>query len=463
MENKQRGDFLDIKNHYSSGWRDYQGKLKRKERWKALLKKLPVLAFYSGFCLVVLSLVFYAGSRILGHLGREDYGLSHIRKDRGIVPEKLPGQDLPFDLKKLDLDCAGLSDHFFVQRDGIRLAVQSSLDTALQDYILSLLKHSRTVKAAVVALRPTDGRILAMANYEKGGGGDNLCTKAAYPAASLFKIVSAAAALESAGFTPDRAVIFTGGKHTLYKRQLKKNAGRYSTKISFREAFGSSINSIFGKMGIYDLGRNVIHEYAERFMFNRVIPFDLPVEQSSIKVPDDDYGLAEVASGFNRVTLISPLHAVLLAAAVANNGAMMAPRLIERVFNESGELLYQSRPGLLGSPISKGTAKDLKVLMRDTVLNGTCRKRFRPLRRNRAFRDVELGAKTGTINDKLDRFKYDWLTAYALPRDGAKSICMAILNVHGEKLGIRASELGMHIIKYYITMKNTPAPRHSNR
>ena len=287
---------------------------------------------------------------------------------------------------------------------------------------------------------------------KKGGKGDNLCTKAVYPAASLFKIVSAAAALETAGFTPDRAVIYTGRKHTLYKRQLKKKTGRYSTKTSFREAFGSSINSVFGKMGIYDLSRSVISEYADRFLFNRLISFDFPVEQSTVNVPDDDYGLAEITSGFNRVTLISPLHAALLASAVANNGIMMAPRLIERVFNDSGELLYQSRPGLLGSPISRGTAKDLKVLMRDTVLNGTCRKSFRALRRNKAFREVELGAKTGTINDKLDRFKYDWLTVYALPRDGTKCISMAILNVHGEKLGIRASELGMHIIKYYITM-----------
>ena len=169
-------------------------------------------------------------------------------------------------------------------------------------------------------------------------------------------------------------------------------------------------------------------------------------------MPDDDYGRAEIASGFNRVTLISPLHAALLASAVANNGIMMAPRLIERVVNDSGESLYESRPGLLASPISRGTAKNLKVLMRDTIFNGTCRKRFRALRRHKAFRDVELGAKTGTINDKLDRFKYDWLVVYALPRDGTKCISMAILSVHGEKLGLRASELGRRILKYYITM-----------
>ena len=443
---------MNIKNHYSSGWRGYQGKLKREERRKALMKKLPVVALYSGSCLLVLFFVFYTGSRLLGYLGREGHRPLHTQKTPVVVPDKMRDQDLSFELKDLDLDYADLSDHFFVQRDDTRLTVHSSLDADLQNYILSLLKRSRTEQAAVVVLSPMDGRILAMANYEKGGKGDNLCTKAVYPAASLFKIVSAAAALETAGFTPNRAVIFTGGKHTLYKRQLKKKAGRYSTKTSFREAFGSSINSVFGKMGIYDLGRSVISEYADRFLFNRLISFDLPMEQSTVNVPDDDYGLAEIASGFNRVTLISPLHAALLVSAVANKGIMMAPRLIERVFNDSGELLYQGRPGLLGSPISSGTAKDLKLLMRDTILNGTCRKSFRTLRRSKAFRDVELGAKTGTINDKLDRFKYDWLTVYALPRDGTKRICMAVLSVHGEKLGIRASELGRHIIKYYITM-----------
>jgi cell division protein FtsI/penicillin-binding protein 2 len=388
----------------------------------------------------------------LGYLEGDGYRSLHNQKTPDHIAEKIPDQDFAFELKDLELDVASLSDHFFVERDGTRLKVQSSVDADLQDYILSLLKRSRTVQAAVVALNPMDGRILAMANYEEEGKGDNLCTKAIFPAASLFKIVSAAAALETAGFTPDRTVIFTGGKHTLYKSQLKKKAGRYATKTSFREAFGSSINSVFGKMGMYDLGRNVISEYADRFLFNRLISFDFPVEKSTVIVPDDDYGLAEIASGFNKVTLISPLHAALLASAVANNGMMMAPRLIERVSNDSGELLYQSRPGLLGSPIGRGTAKDLKVLMQDTILSGTCRKTFRTLRRNKAFRDVELGAKTGTINDKLDRFKYDWLTVYALPRNGAKCISMAILSVHGEKLGIRASELGRHIINYYIRM-----------
>jgi len=64
---------------------------------------------------------------------------------------------------------------------------------------------------------------------------------------------------------------------------------------------------------------------------------------------------------------------------------------------------------------------------------------------------VELGAKTGTINDKTDQFKYDWLTAYVLPPNGAKGICIAVLGVHGKKLGIRANKLGRNIINHYFS------------
>ena len=172
---------------------------------------------------------------------------------------------------------------------------------------------------------------------------------------------------------------------------------------------------------------------------------------STIQIPEDDYGLAEIASGFNRKTLISPLHAALLASVVANDGILMTPWVVEKILNESGEILYHKEPAQLTSPISLKTAEEMKVLMKDTVVYGTCRKSFRPLRRKKAFKSVDFGAKTGTINDKKDRFKYDWLSGYILPQNGTKAISIAVLAVHGEKLGLRSSELGRYIIKHYLT------------
>jgi hypothetical protein len=94
---------VDIKNHYSSGWKGYQGKLKREERRKALMKKLPVVALYSGSCLLFLFFVFYTGSRLLGHLKGDGYSPVHTQKAPVVIRQKMPDQDFSFELKDLDL------------------------------------------------------------------------------------------------------------------------------------------------------------------------------------------------------------------------------------------------------------------------------------------------------------------------------------------------------------------------
>ncbi|UCF57936.1 MAG: hypothetical protein JSW15_05675, partial [Deltaproteobacteria bacterium] len=231
---------------------------------------------------------------------------------------------------------------------------------------------------------------------------------------------------------------------------------RYSRKTSFKKAFAGSINPVFGKIGIYDLGGKFIAEYADKFLFNQEIPFDLPLAMSSIRIPADDFGLAEIASGFNRRTLMSPLHASLITAAVTNYGIITEPWLVRRVKDETEKVLYRARLSRLGRAIEKETARQLKILMKDTVVEGTCHKAFLPLRRRALFRDIELGAKTGTINDQHDRYKYDWVTAYALPKQQHKQdkgVCITVLVIHGEKLGIRAADLTRYIINHHFTSK----------
>jgi len=237
--------------------------------------------------------------------------------------------------------------------------------------------------------------------------------------------------------------------HTLYNTQLEQGEGRYTRKTSFKRAFSRSINPVFGKIGIYDLGREFMAEYADKFLFNQEIPFDLPLATSSVHIPADDFGLAEIASGFNRRTLISPLHVSLITAAVANGGIMVEPWLVRRLKDESGKVLYRARLSKLGSPIEENTASQLRILMQDTVAHGTCRKALNPLRRKKLFEGIELGAKTGTINDYHDRYKYDWVTAYALPRNGDGGICITVLAIHGKKLGIKASEVARYIMNYH--------------
>ena len=170
---------------------------------------------------------------------------------------------------------------------------------------------------------------------------------------------------------------------------------------------------------------------------------------STIDVPDDNFGLAEIASGFNKRTLVSPLHAAMLSAEVANCGDMMAPWLISTITDETHKIAYRAPRNALISPISTKTAEDLKSLMKYTARYGTTRSAFRELRRQRSLAGLDLGAKTGTINDRLDRVKYDWITAFALTSEGSRGICIGVLAVHGKKLGTRSTELVKAIINFY--------------
>jgi peptidoglycan glycosyltransferase len=431
-------------------WRDYQRRLQRNARIRYYWRRLPWLGLCSIGLFSICVIVFYTSSWISTHV---NHPVEPAVDPEPPKPQQLTLADLPEFLKSIEPNLYPLQDNYILDDQPTGLTVETFIDPELQGYIQRLLKRSRVYEAAVVALRPQSGHVLALAQYSKEKAKDHgpLYLKAEFPAASLFKIVAAAAAIESRGFSSDTPLYFRGRKHTLYRSQLKDEKGRYVRKATLKQAFSGSINPVFGKIGIYDLGKELMAEYADKFLFNQVIPFELPLSESKVAVPDDAFGLAEIASGFNKRTLVSPIHVALITAAVANKGIMMTPLLVKAVRNMSGDTLYRATPSPLAKPLRESTAEELKILMADTTIAGTCGTAFRPLRRKKSFKHIALGAKTGTINDALDQFKYDWLAAYALPLNGGEGICISVLAIHGKKLGIRANDLARYILNYHFT------------
>lgn len=431
-------------------WRTYQRRLKRRSRHLYYLRRMPLLCLFGLVGFLILASVFWAMDR---------YGVATglpfvLERQRPLQrPSPLYRKDLAAFLGGAYIPALQSHTPYRIVRNGNPFTLETAIDASLQEYTHRLLGRSRTHQAAVVVLRPKTGQVLVMAQYpeEAGGDAEHLCLKSDYPAASLFKIVAAAAAIERKDFGPDTQLTYNGSKYTLYKRQLTDKVNRYTAKVTLEKAFSKSINPVFGKMGIHDLGKDLLSEYAGRFLFNRPIPFDVPPGVSVAEVPENAFGLAEIASGFNKRTLVSPLHVALITSAVVSGGSVMEPWVIKRIRDASDKIVYQASLNPLARVIGEGTARALKTLMEETVKSGTCQRAFRPLRRKKAFEGFAFGAKTGTINDPTDRFKYDWLSAYALPGDGSGGICVAVLAMHGEKLGIRANELGREIINRYFS------------
>jgi len=436
-------------------WLDYQKRSYRRARRKEVLRRGAWIGALLSLCAFVLGLTFPSGSLISAVFedGQRPSPVNTITETS--KPKPFSIEDLRGLLVQVKLTNAPFAQVYHVEAPGGRYTLETSIDRDLQRFVMDLLDRSMTQHSAAVVIRPDNGQILAMGSHENngnGGRGENIGLRADFPAASLFKIVAAAAALEARGMNPETSLAFRGQKYTLYKSQLKEDKAKKGkrlnpgTKTTLREAFSDSINPVFGKIGIHYLGSELITEYADRFLFNHPIPFDFFVAPSRFIKPTDDYALAEVASGFNKRTLISPLHAGLITASIANGGTMMAPWLIKTVTNDAGDVLYEATPSVLASPISKKTASKMMVLMEGTVVEGTARRAFQPLQRKRELRYVDLGAKTGTINGATDHCKYEWMTAYVLPSDGDGGLCITVMTAHGERIGVRAKDIARLII-----------------
>ena len=434
-------------------WLDYQKRSYRRARRREVVKRWAWVGAFLSLCAFVLGLTFPSRSLISAVFedGQRPSPVNTVLETP--KPKPFSIEDLRGLLAQVKPTNATFAQVYHLEAPGGRYTLETSIDKDLQRFVTDLLDRSMTQHSAAVVIRPDTGEILAMASYENhgnGGRGENICLRADFPAASLFKIVAAAAAVEARGMNPETPLTFRGQKYTLYKSQLKEDKAKkgknVGTSTTLREAFSDSINPVFGKIGIHYLGSDLISEYADRFLFNHAIPFDFFVTPSRYVVPTDDYALAEVASGFNKRTLISPLHAGLITASVANGGTMMAPWLVKTVRNGEGEVLFEATPSVLASPITKKTASKMMVLMEGTVVEGTCKRAFQPLQRKRELRYVDLGAKTGTINGATDHYKYEWLTAYALPSDGDGGLCITVMTAHGEKIGVRAKDIARLII-----------------
>jgi cell division protein FtsI/penicillin-binding protein 2 len=436
-------------------WLDYQKRSYRRARRIEIAKRGAWLGAWLALCALVLSLTFPSGSLISavfedGRRPSPGYMTGEEPK-----PKTLSTEDLRGLLAQIKLTNVPFAQVYHVEAPGGRYTLETSIDRDLQRFVMDLLNRSMTQHSAAVVIRPDNGQVLAMASYENngnGGKGENLCLRADFPAASLFKIIAAAAAVENRGMNPETPLTFRGQKYTLYKSQLKEDKAKtgkkrnVGTQTTLREAFSDSINPVFGKLGIHYLGSDLISEYADRFLFNHLVPFDLYVAPSRYVKPLDDYALAEVASGFNKRTLISPLHAGLITASIANGGTMMTPWLVKTVRNDAGDVLYEAAPSVLASPINKKTASKMMVLMEGTVVEGTAKRAFQPLQRKRELRYVDLGAKTGTINGATDHCKYEWMTVFVLPSDGDGGLCITVMTAHGEKIGVRAKDIARLII-----------------
>ncbi len=331
-----------------------------------------------------------------------------------------------------------------------RVHLEYTIDTALQKEASRLLKSYKPDYGAIFMIDATTGEVLAMSSYQRDNpDGANLNLQATFPAASVFKVVTATAAVDKAGVRPDDKIRYNGGAYTLYKKNvLSEKVNRWTNVITLRDAFARSINTAFGRLSIENLAPEDLNEYANRFMFNQEIPTDFPVEMGVAYVPPGrGFEMAEVASGFNKTNRMSPVQGAMIAASVVNDGHLVVPYLISKAHTDDGERIYQGSPLANGSIMTKESAAQVRELMEQTVVAGTSRTAFRPIVRDRKFREVSMGGKTGHLTGDNPRGRVDWFVGYA--QDSDRKIAIAAITVNKKFWTVKSSHLGQSMFRKY--------------
>ena len=330
-----------------------------------------------------------------------------------------------------------------------QVKVNYTFDIGLHNHIASIYRSYKPDYAAFVAIDPETGKILSLTSYVKDPSYEkNFSLGSNYPAASLFKIVSAAAAIDSDLISTKTILPFNGKSTTLYKSQvLRHKDNKYTRRLPFSEAFARSSNPVFGRLGIEYLSDDLLFEYAHKMGFGVDLSQDLPVGSSQLDMSlSDDWQLAEASSGFTKDIHISPIHAAAIAAAVVNGGTLYKPYVVESITSNSGDILLKGNSKAVNRMFSRETSQALKEMMRKTTQIGSARESFSSHKRYKAFRGADFGGKTGSLSGFYPEGRYGWFAGFG-ERNG-KQIAYASLVVYKEKWVVRAARVAFEVLNY---------------
>jgi penicillin-binding protein A len=317
---------------------------------------------------------------------------------------------------------------------------------------------------AVVAMNPHTGAIYVMASsptYDpnlidkpggyakvlntKGACGDssallNRATYGLFTPGSTFKMVTAAAALDSGAMTPSTG-FDDPGYCTEYGKQVKNALNPDQTAESYghvtlAQGFEHSINSVFCNVG-KQIGAKTILDYARKFGFYATPPLETPANQrvpsglyqnNKLWFPKDPATQVDPGRlGFGQERMqVTPLQMLLVAATIANRGVVPRPYIVDRVVGHNGSVISRTRATTLGRAIKPETASELTQMMVSVVQGGTGTHAQIP--------GIQVAGKTGTAETGINHVYTAWFVCFA-PADNPQIAVAVVLEKQANGFG----------------------------
>ena len=322
-----------------------------------------------------------------------------------------------------------------------------AINEAMQHRVEKVMNDFRLPYGLFVAIEPKTGRVLAtVAHSSAQPGWEKGACYNLYPMASLFKIVTATAALEEKKVSAETTFAFNG-RLTSENPKYWRLRARGNQQMPLSVAMGKSVNPVFGRLAGEIVGRDPLLLYAGRYGFNENIFPGSPVTPSRAPAPGSVDQLMLMGAGLNREVKVSPFHAAVIMATVANGGVMMTPSLAREIKDDKGKAVFTQTPQPLRTVITPATAASLAQMLSTTVVSGTSRKAFHDRRGRPMLASLKVAAKTGSIDGKDPAGHYSWFAAYAPMED--PQIAIAALVINENKWRIKATYVGEQALEAF--------------
>ena len=345
--------------------------------------------------------------------------------------------------------------------------VQLAANAAAQDAAWEGLQAlPGDAQGAVVALEPTTGRVLAMAStptfdpnklasHDFGAVADlskelnadprepliNRAIGTTLPPGSTFKLVTAAAAIESGNYDADSQV---PGGYRFKLPQSTTTVGNYDggncggRRITLTQALQVSCNVTFMSLA-NELGVDAMADQAEAFGFNDTSLEDLGGQAESLYPRDLDPPQTALSGIGQSSVTATPLQMAMVAAAIANDGDVMRPYVVDEVRAANLSVLDRTDPQSISKAISSTTAEELTTMMVATVDSGTATPAQIP--------GVQVAGKTGTAQSTADRPPYAWFVSFAPADNPQVAVAVLVQSSDTSRSEIGGGRLGGPIAK----------------
>jgi peptidoglycan glycosyltransferase len=362
------------------------------------------------------------------------YGATGIESEENDV---LAGNDSRFFVDRMQ--------QLFAGRKPKGGAIRLTIDPAAQEAAVKALK-GRT--GAVVAIDPKTGAIIALAsspsfdpnllsshdaadiqtNYEALNSDPdqpllNRPLAMTLPPGSTFKLVTAAAALESGNYNanselPGPAQLDLPGTDVKLGNWTGTSCGS-NDKVTLQEALAVSCNTAFASLGL-QLGEDALFEQAKKFGFEN--SFDVPMTAATSHFPVDPNKPQTAMSAIGQFDVrATALQMAMVSAGIANDGVVMKPYLVGQVLGPDLTVLQNTTPQAFGRAMSAQNAKILRDMMVNVVSSGTGS--------NARIAGIAVGGKTGTAENTPGEAAHAWFVGLA-PAEGS-SVAVAVVLEHG--------------------------------